>query len=821
MRARMLISIFILIAVLGGQSFAALDLEWVRRVGGGASDIPWAVAVDGEGNVITAGNFSGTVDFDPGPMTVNLTAAGSSDAFVFKLDPAGNFAWARQLTGPASPVAYGVAADGSGNVVLVGSFSATVDFDPGAGVFNLTSNGLTDAFAVGLGADGTFRWADSWGGTSSDVAQAVAVDGGGHAHVVGPFQGTVDFDPGAGTTLMTSAGGTDVYVSKLDLDGGLSWSRALGGSSFENARSVAVDSDGNVYTLGTFQQVADFDPGPGSFAMTSAGDLDAFVSKLDVDGTFVWARQLGGFTTDDALGIALDATGNVHAVGIFGGTADFDPGPGTANLTSAGSADVFVSKLDATGNYLWARRIGGTGFDQALAVAVAADDHVFTGGNFPLTVDFDPGVGTFELTAVGNQPDAFVSELDSEGQFVAVYAFTGSALEEVIALAVVPGGGLQAAGRLLGTTDFDPGPGVTNLTSAGSSDVFVLRLDGGGAVVPDVFEVEIVTTAARTFGTAGIVYSFGVTVTGDANLIDVTVTPPGGGSALALSYDAVADAYELVRDGYATLDELRADFPLGDYLLEFNGGSQSVQLDYSTTEPACFADITSPTAACIVSPTPTLTWTVPAGCSASAVDVGLDDAASASPVFDLSFVPAASGSITLPGGPVTPPPVDPLPPLSPLVVGDSYVLGVDVVEGTLANETLGTDNFDFLAAFRNDTDSVFTVSDADPVLVLQLDDATLAWACPGADATGFDVVRGDLPVLVSSGGDFTNSTLDCLADDYPATSIANGDAPGIGDGYWYLVREVRSGGPASYTSEGAGELPGRDAEIVASGADCP
>ena len=164
------------------------DLVWARQMGGSPPPnyVPgtpgmWAsgVAVDGSGNVYTTGYFTGTVgtvDFDPGAGVFNLTSTGRSDIFVSKLDSAGNFVWVRQMGGSAA--GNDVAVDGSGNVYTTGSFSGTADFDPGAGVFNLTSAG-GPVFVSKLDSAGNFVWARQMGGTSSAVGNDMAVDGSG------------------------------------------------------------------------------------------------------------------------------------------------------------------------------------------------------------------------------------------------------------------------------------------------------------------------------------------------------------------------------------------------------------------------------------------------------------------------------------------------------------------------------------------------------------------------------------------------------------------------------------------------------------------
>jgi hypothetical protein len=123
------------------------------------------------------------------------------------------------------------------------------------------------------------------------------------------------------------------------------WAAGMGGTGYDYGYGIAVDASGNVYTTGSFEGTADFDPGSGVSNLTSAGDNDVFVRKLDASGNFLWARSMGGTGSDRGGGIAVDASGIVYTTGWFSSTVDFDPGAGTVNLTSAGARDIFVQKL--------------------------------------------------------------------------------------------------------------------------------------------------------------------------------------------------------------------------------------------------------------------------------------------------------------------------------------------------------------------------------------------------------------------------------------------------------------------------------------------
>jgi len=321
------------------------NFVWAKKMGDGDIDGGLGIAIDASGNVYTTGYFRGTVDFDPGVGTFNLSVPGNPndpDMFISKLDSSGNFVWAKNM-GPG--FGYSIALDALGHVYTTGSFSGTVDFDPGVDTFNLTSAGAYGIFISKLDSSGNFVWAKSMGG---GFGHSIALDAWGYIYTTGSFYGTADFDPGPGTFNLTSAGNTDIFIFKLDSSGSFVWAKGLGGNSSDEGRSLAVGTLGQVYTTGFFIGTVDFDPGPGTFNLTSAGNTEIFISKLDSSGNFVWAKSMGGPDDDYGYSIALDTLGNQYTTGSFGGTVDFNPDAGTFNLNSAGFSDIFMSKLGNT-----------------------------------------------------------------------------------------------------------------------------------------------------------------------------------------------------------------------------------------------------------------------------------------------------------------------------------------------------------------------------------------------------------------------------------------------------------------------------------------
>jgi hypothetical protein len=386
------------------------NLVWAKSFGGTGNDIGFSISLDASGNLYTCGMFQRTADFDPGSGTVNLTANGGVDVFIQKLTSSGNLVWAKSFGGSSDDYAASISVDATGNVYTTGRFQGIVDFDPGTGTVNLTSNGSYDVFIQKLTSSGNLVWAKSFGGSSTDEGISLSLDASGNVYTSGYFVGIVDFDPGSGAVNLTSNGGTDVFIQKLTSSGNLVWAKSFGGTGIDIGFSISLDTSGDVCTTGSFEGTVDFDPGSGTVNSTSNGGTDVFIQKLTSSGNLVLAKSFGGTLNDVGTSISLDATGNVYTTGRFHGTVNFDPGSGAVNLTSNGGTDVFIQKLTSSGNLVWAKSFGGSSSDNAASIFVDASGNIYTTGYFSGTVDFDPGSGTVNLTSNGSS-DVFIQKL--------------------------------------------------------------------------------------------------------------------------------------------------------------------------------------------------------------------------------------------------------------------------------------------------------------------------------------------------------------------------------------------------------------------------
>ncbi len=459
-------------------SLNAQSLQWAKQYAGPSIVNGTDMAIDATGNVYTIGQFRQTVDFDPSAANFSLTSNGEADIFITKLDPDGNFLWAKQIGAQFfDDVPANIVVDVNGNILVAGYFMGTIDLDPGAGELNVTTQGEA-AFLLKLDSQGDLIWAKNWGGTqNSDGSRVynITSDGSGNIIIGGGFYGNSDLDPGAGTNNVTATFFEDAYISKLDANGDFLWAITFGGNqvgSRDYVQGIAVDSSGNILASGPFS---------GNIAVYNLMTGQNFYIKLDASGNLIWAKQT--VSSSNVVGtksLTFDATGNAYIVGRFGGTCDFDPGAGVFNLTSSGNFDIFILKLNTAGNFVWAAGFGSaSSLDDGTSIALDNQGFLYTTGFYAGPADFDPSAAEFILTPVGFA-DMFISKLDTEGNFVYASTFGGipNGFNFGNALIADNAGNVYATGAFEATTDFDPSSNIFNLVSAGSSDAFVLKLNG-------------------------------------------------------------------------------------------------------------------------------------------------------------------------------------------------------------------------------------------------------------------------------------------------------------------------------------------------------
>lgn len=470
------------------QAVAQPGFEWARAAGAAGDEGGNGIIVDAHGNSYTTGYCGSSVDMDPGPGVHLLNSTQSRNAYILKLDSAGNFVWAALVCEGAYSEGFSIKVDAQGNVFSTGMFQGTGDFDPGPGTFSITATNVNkqNVYISKLDSNGHFVWAKHFAGSGQGMSYgySIALDDSANVYTTGYFRYTTDFDPGTATFNITASNtGYDVFISKLDSAGNFVWAKCIDATTgnLPVGFGVAVDNSGYVYAVGYFGGTYDFDPGPGVHTLTASGAYDGFVLRLDPNGNYTWAFKLGGAGSDRVTSITVDAAKNVYITGLIGGTTDFDPGIGVYNLVPPPTANsVFVARYNAIGQFVWAKMVGSVQVNNGMGICSDPMGNVYVTGYFSGTGDFDPGSGVYQLIASGGTYDyeAFVLKLTATGAFSWAANMGGMSHDLGFSIAIDPAGNVYSTGNYASTpADFDPGAAVFNLSAAGTIDLYVHKLN--------------------------------------------------------------------------------------------------------------------------------------------------------------------------------------------------------------------------------------------------------------------------------------------------------------------------------------------------------
>lgn len=351
-----------------------------------------------------------------------------------------------------------ISVDASGNVYITGYFEGTTTF----GTTSISSAGGYEIFLAKYNSSGVLQWVQKAGGVSDDIAYGIGVDATGNVYLTGSFFGTATF----GSTPVTSAGDTDIFLAKYNNTGTLQWIQKAGGTGGDRAEAIALDASGNVYISGAFIGTATFGVTP----KTSAGSTDIFMAKYNSAGAVQWVQSAGGTLSDNASGIAVNASGFVYLTGTFNGTATF----GSTSKTSAGSSDIFIAKYDPVGStWSWVQTAGGTSFDYGNDIAIDASGNAYTTGAIAGTATF----GATSKTSAGSY-DVFMAKYSTGGVLGWVQTAGGTSFDYGLGISVDASGNVYITGIFSDISNF----GSTAKTSVGGEDIFILKYNTAGTM---------------------------------------------------------------------------------------------------------------------------------------------------------------------------------------------------------------------------------------------------------------------------------------------------------------------------------------------------
>jgi len=499
-------------------------LIYCGYVGGPNFDYGYGIAASKEGNAYITGYTSSMESSFPVTVGPDLTFnRGSMDAFVAKLNASGTaLDYCGYIGGSGDDYGYGIAVDPSGNAYVTGYTSSTESTFPVTVGPDLTHNGLFDVFVAKVNADGTaLDYCGYIGGSSHDYGRGIAVDSSGNAYVTGYTLSMESTFPVTVGPDLTQNGNHDAFVAKVKANGkALDYCGYIGGSGQDYGRGIAVDGSGNAYVTGSTNSTESSFPIEGGPYLTQSGDFDAFVAKVDPQGTAVlYCGYIGGSGEDVGTGIAVDGSGNAYITGYTSSSESTFPAIGGPYVTyNGGYYDAFVAKVRDTGSSAYCGYIGGSAYDVGTGIAVDGRGYAYVTGytsskedSFPVNVG--PG-----LTHSGSF-DVYVAKVDSSGSELSYCGYIGGSNADLglgLALDADGSGNVYLTGNTYSMESSFPVVGGPDLSQNGSRDAFVAKINdisiavtspNGGEILYVGLTKNITWLSAGKVGNVRIEYS--------------------------------------------------------------------------------------------------------------------------------------------------------------------------------------------------------------------------------------------------------------------------------------------------------------------------
>ncbi|MEO6148956.1 MAG: gliding motility-associated C-terminal domain-containing protein [Mucilaginibacter sp.] len=378
--------------------------------------------------------------------------------------------WVNGIGGPNSDCSSSaVKTDGQNNVYVTGRYTQTVDFDPSPGVYNLTANaGSTDVYVAKYSTTGNLIWAVSIGGNSNDIPNSLTVDKEGNPIISGQYNSPdFDADPGSGSNILSSMGGFDAFVIKLNTNGSFMWAKSIGGVGNDYGGRVSVDSQGNMVSTIRFQSTVNVD---GS-VFTSQGNTNGLAIKYSPLGNLIWAIDLSD-TADCLVGYGdFDHEDNFVMCGTFTGSVNFNP-LGPASLLDGNGNASFVAKYTPNGLLIWVKPIYGDVLNDNNNLCINSKNDIFLTGPFAAPLTFD------STTIQSSSIALYLAKYSSAGEFKDVKVIRGNS-STIFNYGIVSSSDdkIYLSGYFTGTIDFNPSSQTNNTTFHGKTDFFLAKYD--------------------------------------------------------------------------------------------------------------------------------------------------------------------------------------------------------------------------------------------------------------------------------------------------------------------------------------------------------
>ena len=410
------------------------SLQEAYSIGGSQNDELTIMTPDEEGNVYLYGTFRGTVDFDPENSGGTLTSSAAGyDFYLAKYNRDHNLVYARQiiLNTPADRLSYpeDLVVE-NGNVFISASFIGEVTLEDETRTSTLQANGdpSRDVLLAKYNQDGSLSFVHALGGSGTDYGYQLAITDQNKVILSGRFEESMDFDPRPNQeeTLQASGNSSDIYLARFKTNGQLEAAARFGGTNFEAARRLEVDSEGNIILLGEYRSSTVLDPTSDRGTFNHEGTRNYFLAKYDENFAFQFALPILLPDGDEAADIGgraflhIGPSDNIYITGRFVNRLIF-PNQ-TLNIT--GQDDIFLAKFQPDGTPVFINRYGGNAYEESRGLTVDESEDIYLIGNFRDVLNLDNNATENNLSSAGGY-DGFLARFNAQGEYMSVQAITG------------------------------------------------------------------------------------------------------------------------------------------------------------------------------------------------------------------------------------------------------------------------------------------------------------------------------------------------------------------------------------------------------------
>ncbi|MCF8231422.1 MAG: T9SS type A sorting domain-containing protein [Bacteroidales bacterium] len=474
----LLISILLISVFSFQQNSLGQGITWMKAIGGQEGEYFYESTMDKNNNIYITGEFHDTMDVNPNDNYDSLVPDYKYDAYTVKIDSSGELRHSHIIGGQGQETVSIISTDDSLNYYIAGTFTKDIDVAPGDDtlVFNTPTTG--DIYFLKMNASDELVWAYHMiTNSDEDVIEDIVVDSEGNIYCTGRFSGTMDFYPEDSVYELSSNGYGDIFIMKLSPMGDLLWAHNIGGIYDDTGKKLLISENGNLFISGSYKGDVDFNPGDEQEIMTSEGVKDVFLLNLTSEGTFQWAKSIGGIADDYIRKMVFDHNNNLLLGGGFRGETDLNPDPNEEYIADGGTwNDLFIVKLSRDGDFQWANTLGDEESVYLQSLNVDSANNVYYSVNFDEPLDIIPDQDSTEIVHPEGSDDFLIGKLNTDGQYLASIV-TGSEYYEYARNTFLDDhANIYTIGLFRDNPEYSLNQTHAEISSKGKRDIFIQKL---------------------------------------------------------------------------------------------------------------------------------------------------------------------------------------------------------------------------------------------------------------------------------------------------------------------------------------------------------